>query len=210
MQNGGSTWHRFKARKATEIHPTHAGLPQGLLLLHRSCYIVSDMSVESNIWSKFIVSSFSRLVTRMRRVFQAEIKLEYLPQLLKDPLGCTKQSNVSLIYGTTMLSSLQLRKEDLVKQGLWELRLSHWTSFQQSVDIHCKTLCGNYRTMTCLLRLIRFVHFPYGAKIACNTERPIHPGGIKCNMDSFMTQTSLKKPCCLTHPELVFTHCMGR
>ena len=131
---------------------------------------------------------------------QAEIKLEYLPQLLKDPLGCTKQSNV--IYGTTMLSSMQLRKEDLVKQGLWELRLSHWTSFQQSVD-------GNYRRMTCLLRLIRFVHFPYGAKIAWNTERPIHPGGIKCNMDSFMTQTSLKKPCCLTHPELVFMHCMG-
>lgn len=54
----------------------------------------------------------------MRRVFQAEIKLEYLPQLLKDPLGCTKQSNVSLIFGTTMLSSMQLRKEDLVKQGL--------------------------------------------------------------------------------------------
>lgn len=47
---------------------------------------------------------------------QAEIKLEYLPQLLKDPLGCTKQSNV--IYGTTRLSSMQLRKEDLVKQGL--------------------------------------------------------------------------------------------
>lgn len=47
-----------------------------------------------------------------------------------------------------MLSSMQLRKEDLVKQGLWELRLSHWTSFQQSVDIHCETLCGNYRTTT--------------------------------------------------------------